>query len=144
MSFADDGSLDLTPSIRGAKAIKRKDGNSKQSSDRTTQTAAATDAAGGGVAKEDLGFFTALGRALAMAVVSRTFVKVNLSPALCKLILGRPVHFMDLLNSNQELFRDLLKVYCPESTVKFCWPFPSYSYWLEHPLCDCTLLLWSF
>lgn len=58
----------------------------------------------------ELSFFTALGRALAMAVVSRTFVSANLSPALCKLILGRPCHFLDLLNSKQELFQDLLKL----------------------------------
>lgn len=58
----------------------------------------------------ELSFFTALGRAIAMAVVSRTFVSAKLSPALCKLILGRPCHFLDLLNSKQELFQDLLKL----------------------------------
>ena len=42
--------------------------------------------------------------------MSRTFVDVKLSPALCKLLLGRPLHFLDLLNSNQELFQDLLKL----------------------------------
>jgi hypothetical protein len=58
----------------------------------------------------ELSFFTALGRAIGMAVVSRTFVSAKLSPALCKLILGRPCHFLDLLNSKQELFQDLLKL----------------------------------
>lgn len=32
------------------------------------------------------------------------------SPAFCKLLLGRPLHFLDLLHSNQELFQDLLKL----------------------------------
>jgi hypothetical protein len=57
-----------------------------------------------------LSYFYALGRALAMAIVSRTFVNLKLSPALCKLILGRPCNFLDLLNSNQKLFKDLLKL----------------------------------
>jgi len=57
---------------------------------------------------EALSYCFALGRAMAMAVVSRTFVQVNLSPVLCKLLVGRPVHFMDLLHDNQSLFRDLL------------------------------------
>ena len=57
-----------------------------------------------------LSFFTGLGRALAMALVSRTFVEAKFSPAFCKLLLGRPLHFLDLLHSNQELFQDLLKL----------------------------------
>ena len=57
-----------------------------------------------------LSFFHALGRALAMALVSRTFVDCRFSPALGKLILGRPLHFLDLLHSDQALFQDLLKL----------------------------------
>jgi hypothetical protein len=45
-----------------------------------------------------------------MAIISRTFVSAKFSPALSKLILGKPCHFLDLLNSNQKLFQDLLKV----------------------------------
>jgi hypothetical protein len=37
-------------------------------------------------------------------------VDAKFSPALCKLLLGRPLHFLDLLHSNQELFQDLLKL----------------------------------
>jgi len=57
-----------------------------------------------------LSYFYALGRALAMAIISRTFVSANFSPALCKLLLGRPCQFLDLLSSNQKLFQDLLKL----------------------------------
>jgi hypothetical protein len=75
-----------------------------------------------------LSYAAAFGRAMAMAIVSRTFVTVRaenlknpfacgpvmappqakLSPVLCKLLVGRPVHFMDLLHENQGMFRDLL------------------------------------
>ena len=55
---------------------------------------------------------------MAMALVSRTFVDAPLSPALCKLLLGRPVHFLDLLSSSQPLFRDLLKLMVRETGVQ--------------------------
>ena len=95
LTAADDGSLDLAPTGRSAGEAEEEKVNGISKAQRT---------------KEALGFFTAMGRAMAMAIVSRTFVDLNLSPALCKLILGRPVHFMDLLNTNHELFRDLLKL----------------------------------
>jgi len=91
----DDGSLEL--------AGNQPPLSSGGSGDHLSSEKHAVDA-------DELSFFTALGRAIAMAVVSRTFVSAQLSPALCKLILGRPCHFLDLLNSKQELFRDLLKL----------------------------------
>lgn len=84
----DDGSLELNGTLAGA---------------HDDDDDGAPDAAA-------LSFFHALGRAIAMALVSRTFVDAPLSPALCKLLLGRPLHFLDLLSSSQALFRDLLKL----------------------------------
>ena len=60
--------------------------------------------------QKELSFFKGMGRAIAIAIVRRNFVGLRLSPVLCKFIIGRPVHFMDLLHTNQDLFRDLLKL----------------------------------
>lgn len=90
LSPADDGRLELAtlagPGIWG--------GSSK----------------GGKADSQRLQSFTALGRSLAMALVSRSFVTAPLSPVLCKLLVGRPLHFLDLLHSNQALFQDLLRL----------------------------------
>ena len=111
LSPTDDGSLDLA-AIAGSE--KNPSGASRHSSSallfKDDAGVTNAEAKAKSLTEEALGFFTALGRAMAMAVVSRTFVKMNLSPVLCKLLLGRPVHFMDLLNSNQGLFQDLLKL----------------------------------
>lgn len=64
----------------------------------------------GGADASRLLLFSALGRAMAMALVQRSFVGLSLSPVLCKLLVGQPVHFMDLLGCNQDLFQDLLRL----------------------------------
>ena len=101
----DDGSLDLASYQDLIGAVSA---DMMVSSSRTGGVGAA--AANNGTNKEALSFFSALGSAIAMAIVSRTFVKLNISPVICKLIIGRPVHFMDLLNANHALLRDLLKL----------------------------------
>ena len=55
-------------------------------------------------------YFTALGRAIAMALVGRSFVGAPLSPVLCKLLVHRPLLFSDLLHANQALFQDCLRL----------------------------------
>jgi hypothetical protein len=54
--------------------------------------------------------FTSLGRAVAMALVTRAFVPLPFAPALCKLLVGRPLTFLDLLGSHPDLFQDLLRL----------------------------------
>jgi len=73
-------------------------------------------------AKTDVGrlsMFSALGRAIAMALVRRVFVGFRISPNICKLLVGEPISFFDLLHSDQALFQDLLRLMMmPDDAVK--------------------------
>lgn len=125
LSPTDDGALELAAKSFSARAKLAAAGSS--SARRRGGGGGGPGKGGGGgaaeaAAEEDaarLVLFTALGRALAMALVSRAFVPAPLSPVLCKLLVGRPVHFLDLLSANQDLFQDLLRLMMmtPESVL---------------------------
>lgn len=116
---ADDGGLDLAPRPRSqaaaqarakakAKANRRRKGASQYDTEPESESSEHASEEADESARMVL--FTSLGRAIAMALVTRAFVPLHLSRALCKLLVGQPLTFLDLLGSHQDLFQDLLQL----------------------------------
>jgi hypothetical protein len=83
---------------------------------------------------------------LSLSKVRRVFVNCNMSSCLCKLIVGEPVTFLDLLHSDQSMFQDLLRLMMmhPESVANLNLSMPGTTTEGGDQVCLCMMFLIAF